>query len=159
MEMSRLFGRPLQVTFRRMVRDRCPVCPVSVTLAYCGQAVGWIKMPVHTEVGLGASDIVLDGDPAPHGKRHRPNSPHLSAHVCCGQRSPVARLKMVAVRHLVVLKIVFFKTVSTDQRVSEQHHAIVRGIRSNRSRWRFLFLKTAAVCHLGYLRNRNFGRV
>jgi len=27
--------------------------------------VGWIKMPLGTEVGLGSGDIVLDGDPAP----------------------------------------------------------------------------------------------
>jgi len=36
----------------------CPVCPVlSVTLVYCGQTVGWIKM----KLGM---HIVLDGDPA-----------------------------------------------------------------------------------------------
>jgi len=32
-------------------------------LVYCGQTVGWIKMKLGTEVGLG--HIVLDGDPAP----------------------------------------------------------------------------------------------
>ena len=32
---------------------------------YCGQTAGWIKMPLGTEVGLGAGHIVLDGDPAP----------------------------------------------------------------------------------------------
>jgi len=32
---------------------------------YCGQTAGWIKMPLGTEVGLGAGDIVLDGDPVP----------------------------------------------------------------------------------------------
>jgi len=37
---------------------------LSVTLVYCGQTVGWIKMPLGTEVGLGPGDIVLDGDPA-----------------------------------------------------------------------------------------------
>ena len=26
---------------------------------------GWIKIPLGREVGLGPSDIVLDGDPAP----------------------------------------------------------------------------------------------
>jgi len=31
----------------------------------CGQTAGWIKMPVGMQVGLGPSDIVLDGDPAP----------------------------------------------------------------------------------------------
>jgi len=45
------------------------VCPVSltclsVTLVYCGQTVGWIKIPLGTEVGLGPGDIVLDGNSA-----------------------------------------------------------------------------------------------
>jgi len=31
---------------------------------YCGQTVGWIKMPLGTEIDLGPGDIVLDGDPA-----------------------------------------------------------------------------------------------
>jgi len=57
------FGRPLQETVRRMLRDRCPVC-LSVTLVYCGQTVGWIKMPLGTEVGLGPGHVMLDGDPA-----------------------------------------------------------------------------------------------
>jgi len=35
---------------------------LSVTLVYCGQTVGWIKMPLGTEVGLGPGDTVLDGD-------------------------------------------------------------------------------------------------
>ena len=32
---------------------------------YCGQRVGWIKMALGTEVGLGLGHIVIDGDPAP----------------------------------------------------------------------------------------------
>ena len=31
----------------------------------CGQMAAWIKMPHGREVGLGPSDIVLDGDPVP----------------------------------------------------------------------------------------------
>ena len=48
----------------------------------CGQTAGWIKMPVgREEVGLGASDIVLDEDPAPPPpKRH---NCQFAAHVCC----------------------------------------------------------------------------
>ena len=38
---------------------------LSVTLVYCGQTVGWIRMPLGTEVGLGPGDILLDVDPAP----------------------------------------------------------------------------------------------
>jgi len=29
----------------------------------CGQTVGWIKMPLAKEVGLGPGHTVLDGDP------------------------------------------------------------------------------------------------
>ena len=38
---------------------------LSVTLVYCGQTVGWIRMPLGTDVGLGPGHIVLDGDPPP----------------------------------------------------------------------------------------------
>jgi len=51
-----------------MLSGRCLSCLsicLSVTLVYCGQMVGWIKMPLGTEVGLGSGDFVLDGDPAP----------------------------------------------------------------------------------------------
>jgi len=44
-----------------ILSDRC----LSVTLVYCGQTVGWIKMKLVKEVGLGPGHIVLDGDPAP----------------------------------------------------------------------------------------------
>jgi len=51
----------------------CLSC-LSVTV-YSGQTVGWIKMPLATQVGLVPGDIVLDGDPAapiPPKKEHRP---------------------------------------------------------------------------------------
>ena len=36
------------------------VCPVlSVTLVHCGQTVGWIKMNLGMQVGLGPGHIVL----------------------------------------------------------------------------------------------------
>ena len=37
---------------------------LTVTLVYCGQTAGWIRIPLGMEVGLGPDDIVLDGDPA-----------------------------------------------------------------------------------------------
>jgi len=42
---------------------------MSVTLVYCGQTVGRIKMKLGVQVGLGPGDIVLDGDPAPLSKK------------------------------------------------------------------------------------------
>jgi len=48
---------------------------LSATLMYCGQMVGWIKMPLGMEVGLGPGHIVLDGewewDPPPPRKGGR----------------------------------------------------------------------------------------
>ena len=52
---------------------------------YCGQTVGWIKMALGMEVGLGPGHIVLDGDPAPPQKKGGTEPHHFSAHVCCGQ--------------------------------------------------------------------------
>jgi len=48
----------------------CLSCPVlSVTLVYCGQMVGWIKVKLGLQVGLSPGHIVLDGDPAPPPKK------------------------------------------------------------------------------------------
>jgi len=38
---------------------------LSVTLVYCDQTVGWIKMPLGTEVGLGLGDTVRWGSSSP----------------------------------------------------------------------------------------------
>jgi len=56
--------------------------PLILAHAYCDQTAGWIKMPLGMEVGLGPSDIVLDGDPAP---RKRCAAAPFSAHVYYGQ--------------------------------------------------------------------------
>ena len=45
---------------------------------YCDQTVGWIKMPLGMEVGLGHGHIVLDGNPAP--LRRATTLPLFSAH-------------------------------------------------------------------------------
>jgi len=56
---------------------------MSVTLVYCGQTVGWIKIKLGTQVGLGLGHVVLDGDPTPPTPKG--HSPQFSAHICCGQ--------------------------------------------------------------------------
>ena len=82
-----VFGRPFVKRFARCYQTVvCPVlcCPVclSVTLAYCGQTVGWIKIKLGMQVGLNPGHTVLDGDPAP--PTHR-GTASISAHICCGQ--------------------------------------------------------------------------
>jgi len=65
-----VFGRPFVKWFAlryRTVVLSCPVC-LSVTLVYCGQTVGRIKMKLGMQVGLGSRHIVLDGDTAPLAK-------------------------------------------------------------------------------------------
>jgi len=68
-----------------MLPDRC-LSVLSVTLTYCGQMVGWIKMKRGMQVGLGPGHIVLNGDPAPlPQKGKRGQSPQFSAHICSGE--------------------------------------------------------------------------
>jgi len=57
----------------------CPVCNVSV--AYCGDTVGCIKMKLDMQVGPGPGHVVLDGDPTPPPKGQNP-PPSI---FCCGQ--------------------------------------------------------------------------
>ena len=45
---------------------------------FCGQTVGWIKMPLGTKVGIGPGDVVLDGDPAARPKRGTVHVRHMS---------------------------------------------------------------------------------
>jgi len=67
----RTFGK--QAVTRTVLGDRLyngslyaigPLSCLSVTLVYCCQTVGWIKMKLGMVVGLGNGLIVLDGDPA-----------------------------------------------------------------------------------------------
>ena len=66
--MFTVFGRPFVKRFA--LRYRTVICPVclsllSVTLVYCGQTVGWIKMKLCMQLGLGSGHILSDGDTAP----------------------------------------------------------------------------------------------
>jgi len=47
-----------------MLSDSC-LSVLSLTLVYCGQTVGKIKMKLGMQVGLGPGHIALDGDPGP----------------------------------------------------------------------------------------------
>ena len=46
-------------TVRPMLSDRCPVClsVLCVTVVYCGQRVGWIKIKLGMQVGLGTGHM------------------------------------------------------------------------------------------------------
>jgi len=63
---------------------------LSVALVYCSQTVGWIKMPLDTEVGLGSGDIVLDGDPAPPTEKGTVARPHFRPMSIVAKRSPIS---------------------------------------------------------------------
>jgi len=102
-----IFGRPfvkrrLALCYQTAVCLSClSVCPVlSVTLMYCGQTVGWIKMKLGTQVGLGPGHIVLDGgpsSPSPNGAEH-PNFQPVSvvAKWLHGSRYHLGRRKVSA---------------------------------------------------------------
>jgi len=71
---------------------------LSVTLVYCGQAVGWIRMPLGMEVGLGPSDIVLDGDTAPPTERGTA-APTFRAMSIVAKRSPISSTAELLLRY------------------------------------------------------------
>ena len=97
---NRFFGRPFVKRFALcyptvVCLSLCPVLScLSVTLVYCGQTVGWIKVKLSMQVGLGPGHIVLDRDPArlPKGTqlptRTGHSNPLFSAHVYCGHSRP-----------------------------------------------------------------------
>ena len=95
-------------TFRSMLSDHClSVCLsyLSVTLVYCGQAVGWIKMKLGMRVGLGPGQIVLDRDPAPLPRRSRASQ--FLAHVYYGQTAGWIKMALgmqvdLGPRHIVL---------------------------------------------------------
>jgi len=62
-------------------------------LVYCGQTVGWIKMKLGIQVGLGPGHIVLDGDPAPPPQTGD-RALQFSAHVCCGQMAAWIKMRL-----------------------------------------------------------------
>jgi len=78
-------GRPFVKRFTLCYRT---VFCLSVTLVYCGQTVGWIKMPLGTELGLGPGDIVLDWHPAPPAKGH--STPTFRPMSIVAKRSPIS---------------------------------------------------------------------
>ena len=82
-----VFSATICKTLRPMLSNRCLSCMsvLSVTLVYCGQTVGLIKMPPTWHgcmAGLGPGHVVLDVDSAPK-KGHSPAQ--FSAYVCCGK--------------------------------------------------------------------------
>ena len=83
---SECFWATVCKTVRPKLSDSCLSCLsvcLPVTLVYCGQTVGRIKMKLGTRVGLGPGHIVLDWDPAPLTQRG--TAPQFSAHIRCGQ--------------------------------------------------------------------------
>jgi len=81
--MCTIFGRPFVKRFALCYQTIVCLFVLSVTLVYCGQMVGWIKMKLGMQLGLSSGHIVLDGDPAPPPQKG--HSPQFLAQVCCGQ--------------------------------------------------------------------------
>ena len=80
-------------TVRPMPSNSCLSCPVrlsvlsvcDMTLVYCDQTVGRIKMKLGMHLGLGLRHIVLHGNPAPRLLQKGDGAPEFTVHICCGQ--------------------------------------------------------------------------
>ena len=84
-----IFGRPFVKRFALCYRTVARLSALSVTLVYCGQTVGWIKMKLGMEVSLGSGHILLDGDPACPPKVHSPH-PNFRPMSIVAKRSPMS---------------------------------------------------------------------
>jgi len=60
-----MIGRPFVKRFALFYRTAVLSVCLFVTLVYCGQTVGWIKMKLGMQVGLGPGHIVLHEESAP----------------------------------------------------------------------------------------------
>ena len=81
------------VTVESCTTEIWTILCLSVTLVYCGQTVGWIKMPFGKKVGLGQGDIMLDGSGTqlfPHGKGHSTAAPTFRPMPIVAKRSPIS---------------------------------------------------------------------
>ena len=70
-----IFGRPFVKRFalRYWTVVLSVLSCLTVTLVYCGQTVGWIKVNLGVDVGLGPGHIVLDVEPRSPPKVTAPN--------------------------------------------------------------------------------------
>ena len=59
-------------------------------LVYCGQTVGWIKIPLCTAVGLGTDVTVLDGDQLPLYERGTAAAPTFRSMSIVAKRSIIS---------------------------------------------------------------------
>jgi len=63
-----IFGRPFVKRFGYAIGPLSCLSVLSVTLVHCGQTVGWIKMKLGMQVGLGPGHTVLEpSSPFPKG--------------------------------------------------------------------------------------------
>jgi len=96
---SVIFGRPFVKRFALCYHT--VVC-LSVTLVYCGQTAGWIKMPLGTEIGLAPGHIALDGDPAPpEEKGHSPPSRFRPMSVVAKRLAISATAELLFIIHMM----------------------------------------------------------
>jgi len=86
---DRVFGQLFGKWFALCYRSQTVVLScLSVTLAYCGQMVGWIKIKLGVEIHLGPGHIALDGDPAPTKRGTAP--PQFLAMSIVAKQSPMS---------------------------------------------------------------------
>jgi len=87
-----IFGRPFvkrfTLCYRTVVLSCLSLC-LSVTLVYCDETAGRIKMPLGAKVGLGPDHIVLHGEWGPNSPQ-RGTVPNFRPMSTVAKRSPIS---------------------------------------------------------------------
>ena len=82
---------------------------MSVTLVCCGQTVGWSKLKLGMQVGLGPGDIVLNGGQLPPPQKKRVTAaPNFRPMSIVAKRSPISAtaelsLNLISFTHVIRL--------------------------------------------------------
>ena len=129
---NRFFGRLFLKRFALCYQTVVLSCPVlsclsvlSVTLVYCGQTVGWIKMKLGMQVGLGLTTLCYMGS---FGDTATPpqigTTPQFSAHICCGQMAGGIKCHLVGGRPRPKRHCVIWGPSSPPQKGAELHPEI-----------------------------------
>jgi len=110
-----------------MLSDRCLSCPVClcVTLVYCDQTVGWIKMPLDMEVGLCPGYIMLHGNSAPPKGESQHAAPTFWPMYIATKRSPISATAELLFFYLTALHHLKFADLLVPARFSRLASCLV----------------------------------
>jgi len=105
--MGEPFVKRFALCYRTVVLSVLTCLSVTLVYMYCGQTIGWIKMKLGMEIGLGPRHIVLDGDPAPPNKWGHTTTVRSIFIVPVAKRSPISAIAELLFLIALIAAVIF----------------------------------------------------